>query len=442
MGEDGGGDPASYPVALSVEHGTDSVDAQRSTGFRGAASRGRSLSNAQSAWRHLATIALIAAGSSANSLHAAPFVPTDDAQVLERLAERNTPQYQQLKALQAALAQAPGDMSRATALAAAHIRIARQEGDPRYLGYAQSALAPWWPDPNAPTPVLVLRATIRQSLHDFDAALADLSTALRREPRNAQALLTRSTVLAVQGKYAEARADCMTLSKAAPEIYVVICVAAIDSVTGKARPASESLARALSTLPRIDAAGRAYAETTMGEIAHRLRDAAAASHFAAALRADPRDLYLVGAYSDWLLDQGRPADVVPLVIKETRVDPLVLRLGLAQQALQRPETATTIATLRAQFDASRARGDVVHRREEARFQLHLNGDPLAALVLARDNWRVQREPADLRILAETAAASRDAEALETVRRWLTETRLEYPAVAALVQGGTAAGGSK
>ena len=392
---------------------------------------GRSMGDSRSVWRHLATIALIAAGSGAHSLRAAPFVPTDDAQVLERLAERNTPQYRELKALQAALAQAPGDVSRATTLAAAYIRIARQEGDPRYLGYAQSALAPWWRDPNAPTPVLVLRATIRQSLHDFDAAVGDLGTALQREPRNAQALLTRATVLTVQGKYADARADCAALAKAAREIYVVICVAAIDSVTGKARPAADSLARALSTLP-VDAASRAYAETTLGEIAHRLGDAAAQAHFAAALQADPQDLYLVGAFSDWLLDQGRPADVVPLVIKETRVDPLVLRLGLAQQALQRPEAATTIAALRARFDASRARGDTVHRREEARFQLHLDRNPAKALSLARANWRVQREPADLRILAESAAATGDAEALAAVRQWLAETGLEYAAVADLV----------
>jgi tetratricopeptide (TPR) repeat protein len=320
-------------------------------------------------------------------------------------------------------------MSRATALAAAHMRIARQEGDPRYLGYAQSALAPWWRDPNAPTPVLVLRATIRQSLHDFDGSVADLGTALQREPRNAQALLTRATVLTVQGKYADARSDCAALAKVAPEIYVVICVAAIDSVSGRARLASDSLTRALSTLPHIDPASRAYAETTLAEIAHRLGDASAQDHFAAALQADPRDLYLIGAYSDWLLDQGRPADVIPLVIKETRVDPLVLRLGLAQQALRRPDAAATIGALHAQFDASRARGDVVHRREEARFELRLDGNPGKALALARDNWRVQREPADLRILAEAAAATGDADALAAVRHWLAETGLEYQAVA-------------
>src|SRR5262249_24057475 len=99
---------------------------------------------------------------------------------------------------------------------------------------------------------------------------------------------------------------------------------------------------------------------------------------------------------------------------------------------QRPELPATIASLRARFDASRARGDTVHRREEARFQLHLNRDPLAALVLARDNWRVQREPADLRILAETAAATRDVEAANMVKRWMKEIGLEYPMAGALV----------
>jgi hypothetical protein len=225
----------------------------------------------------------------------------------------------------------------------------------------------------------------------------------------------------VQGKYAAARDDCTKLSRVAAEIYAIICIAAIDSVTGKARQAAESLTQAMS-MPRIDPASRAYGETMLGEIAHRLGDATAEAHFASALKADPRDLY-PSRRVQRLAARSAPARRRRAVgDQEARVDPLVLRLGLAQHALEKPEAATTIATLRAQFEASHARGDTVHRREEARFQLHLNRDPLAALVLARDNWRVQREPADLRILAEAAAASRDAETLEVVRRWLGRYR--------------------
>lgn len=374
--------------------------------------------------------------------HAAPFVPQDDAQVLERLAERTTPEYRALKALQTRSAQAPGELGPALALANAHVRMARQEGDPRYLGYAQAALAPWWRDREAPTPVLVLRATIRQSLHDFDAATRDLDTALSRESSNAQALLTRATVLTVQGKYGEARDDCTRLGAAARPIYAVLCVSSIEAVTGKGRQASQLITRAFATLPALDAASREYGETMQGEIAHRLDEPDAERHFKAALELDPGDLYLLGAYCDWLLDHARPADVVPLVIRYARVDPLVLRLAIAQQMMQAPDAAATIATLQARFDASRARGDTVHRREEARFELKLKRNPAAALRLARENWRVQREPADLRILAEAAAAMNDGDALQTVRRWLADNRLEYPRVAALTEPARVVAGAK
>ena len=188
----------------------------------------------------------------------------------------------------------------------------------------------------------------------------------------------------------------------------------------------------LSTLPDAAPDVRAWIESLLGEIAQRHGEPEADLHFRAALAADPRDLYTIGAYSDWLLEQSRAADVIPLVENEQRVDGLLLRLALAQKALRLPEADTTVATLRARFDASRARGDTVHRREEARFQLLLNNDAEAALRLAQDNWNVQREPADLRILAEAAHATGDAAALETVRQWLATTRLEYPAVAKLV----------
>jgi hypothetical protein len=370
---------------------------------------------------------------------AAPFVPADDAQVLERLPERTAPQYRELKRLKAAAVAAPADAATAVALANAYYALSRAEGDPRYLGHAQAALAPWWKDAQAPTGVLVTRATILQSNHEFDRALADLTVALAREPKNGRALLVRATVLTVQGKYAEARADCARLFGLAPEFYVFACLAAIDSLTGKAEAATAALDRALVTLPAADVAGRAWGESLAAEIAHRRGDGAARRRFAAALAADPRDLYTLGAYSDWLLDHGRAAEVIPLVQNEARVDALLLRLALAQKALRLADADASIAALRARFAASRARGDVVHRREEARFALQLGGDPQAALRLARENWNVQREPADLRVLAEAAAAANDAAARQTARDWLAHTGLEYQAVAALVNAGASLG---
>src|SRR6185437_7036119 len=85
------------------------------------------------------------------------------------------------------LARDPRNLALALDAARADVARGRAAGDPRYLGYAQAALAPWWDAPAPPVAVLVLRATIRQSLHDFDAALDDLRDAVTRDPGNVQA---------------------------------------------------------------------------------------------------------------------------------------------------------------------------------------------------------------------------------------------------------------
>jgi hypothetical protein len=364
---------------------------------------------------------------------AAPFVPADDAAVLEQMPDRNAVAYRDLARLKSEAAASPARVETAVALSAAYYQISRREGDPRYLGYAQSALAPWWQDTDAPTPVLVERARILQSNHEFDRALADLGKAIAREPFNANAILNRATIQTVQGKYDAARADCAALQGVIRDSYVLGCLAAIEALSGNAEQAMAAVTASLQNGGVDSQDVRGWLESLVGEIAHRQGAPGAEARFKASLAADPRDLYTIGAYCDWLLDQGRAADVIPLVENEKRVDGLLLRLALAQKQMNSAELETTNATLRARFEASRARGDTVHRREEARFQLFLNDEPQAALRLAVDNWAVQKEPADLRILAEAARAANDAKVIETVRRWLADTRLDYRAVAELVK---------
>lgn len=91
-----------------------------------------------------------------------------------------------------------------------------------------------------------------------------------------------------------------------------------------------------------------------------------------------------------------------------------------------------VAALKARFDAAQLRGDTVHRREEARFALQLLDRPDQALKLALENWAVQKEPADARILLEAArAAGRDAEG-EQVREFVREHRLADQRLAPLL----------
>jgi len=60
-------------------------------------------------------------------------------------------------------------------------------------------------------------------------------------------------------------------------------------------------------------------------------------------------------------------------------------------------------------------------REQARFEVEVEGDAKAALAIAKDNWDVQKELADARLLAECAAAARDPDGADAVRTWARET---------------------
>ena len=387
-------------------------------------------------WRCLFLLAL--AVLVAAPVSATPYLPADDGVVLERLPEKIDPSLRDVKRLRAALDRNPDNLALAARLARRAIEAARETGDPRFLGQAQSALGPWWTEPNPPTPALLLRATLRQSTHDFDGALSDLDRLIARFPNDGQALLTRATVLTVQGRYPQARADCARVARLTVPLVAIACDAAPASVSGEAASAYRALTTALgaATGARNSADLAEWGSTLAGEIAERRGDAIAAeAHFRAALALDPRDPYLLGAYADFLLMQERPAEVIPLVRDYPRNDSLLLRLALAEARLSdaKPAFDKHCAELKDRFDAARRRGDSLHRREEARYALEIAGDPVAALKLARDNWKVQREVADLRILASAAKTAGDTAALREATDWAHRNRLEDTNLNALLE---------
>jgi Tfp pilus assembly protein PilF len=387
--------------------------------------------------RVLHALALALALASAGACHATPYIPADGRQVVERLPGRANPVQRELLRLRAELGKNPNDVARAVALAQRYIEQARQGGDPRYLGYAQAALAPWWKLAAPGDAVLVLRATLRQSTHQFGPALADLDTVLARDSGNVQARLTRATVEMVTGDYAAAKASCMRLYSRAPTLVVQTCLSNIGSVNGDARASFDKLKAALDQHPDTAPAVRTWVQTLLAEMAARLGDTGAADAlFKQAMTGLDPDSYLLGAYADFLLDHGRAAEVAKLLRDQTRNDALLLRYAIALKAVRSNDAAVQAAvqveTLRSRFDAAMLRGDTVHQREQARFELALRGDASTAVRLAMLNWAVQKEPADLRILVETAAASGDAGAARTALDWIAKTRIEDRTIAAAV----------
>lgn len=380
---------------------------------------------------------MLAAGSLALGCAAAPYRPASGDTVVETVARRvDTPE---IRRLQARLATAPGDLDAALLLARRYIALGRSETDPRYFGYAQAALAPWWQRVDAPPRVRLLRAILLQNGHQFGAALADLQAVTTSEPANGEAWLTQAIVQSVQGDYAGATASCARVTILADQLAGFACLAAASVNTNRAAASERLLA---ATLDRADGAPselRVWASTLLAEMAARRGDAAIAERrYRAALALAPRDSYLLGAYADFLLDMRRPAEVVALLRDQQRIDALLLRYVLALRARggSRVALSSAVAELQARFDAAAQRGDRVHLRELARFTLHLRDDPAGALVLARENWAVQKEPADLRILLEAAQRAGDRATVRAARGWIQRNGTQDVALASLTRGGT------
>jgi tetratricopeptide (TPR) repeat protein len=314
--------------------------------------------------------------------------------------------------------QATARLDVALPLAQFYIEQGRKSGDLRFLGYAEATLAPWRDRTPEVPGVLVLQATILQSRHEFDAALDDLERALRMRPDDPQGWLLRATVLRVLGRYPEAVASCARVSPADPAV-ASICLQSTRSLNGQLQPAYAAL-RAL-TPDALSTEARAWRASELGEMAVRLgEDAAAEPWFAQALRLAPGDAYTRAAYADLLLSERRAAETLALLKDYESMEPLLLRIAIAQQQLGDSDAARSRAQLAEAFSVEQQRGEAVHRREQARFLLDVVHDPAAAVESATANWQVQREPADVLILLRTADAvhhpAAAAPALQFVRR--------------------------
>lgn len=360
-----------------------------------------------------------------------PYIPADGARVVETL--KKDARQRELQTMRNALADNPGNIALVSTLTQRYIAEARNTGDPRYLGYAQAALAPWWKQVDAPTEILVLRATILQSSHQFPAALTDLNLVLRKNRNNPQAWLTRATIHQVTGNYAEAKNSCMHLYSLAPEIVTKTCLNNIGSLNGEAEKSYLALSEIYKKSPDIEPSIKIWVLTLLAEMSARRGNAIAAqSWYKIALATDTPDSYLLGSYADFLLDQHRSAEVIAMLKDKTRVDALLLRYTIALQLNKSSLAQEQVNILEQRFNAAIMREDTVHQREHARFELQVKNHPAAALILAQKNWEIQKETADLRIYLEAAIASNNRTAALPALTWLKTSKLEDKTVQALV----------
>jgi hypothetical protein len=360
------------------------------------------------------------------NVYPAPYTPASDGEVLEQLPfKASDPTTRELRRLRADLSANPRNLDKAVTLAQRYFQLAMADGDPRFIGYAQAALAPWWTLDEPPVAVLVQRATLRQYSHQFSSALADLTRVTRLEPRNGTAWSLLAAINMVQADYPTARQDCEHLHGLASKLIVVACIATVDSLSGKAEQAYRSLQESYTSSTTVPANEKLWVLTRLAEMSDRLGYADQAdAYYQAALKLNIPDAYLLAVYAEFLLDEKRYSDVISLLKGRERSDILLMRLALAEKALNAPRAAEHQEIMRSRFDAARMRGDKLHIQDEARFYLYFLNNPKEALRLAQENWLGQHEPSDARILMAAALAANDAAAAQPALDWLAQSHIE------------------
>jgi hypothetical protein len=103
---------------------------------------------------------------------------------------------------------------------------------------------------------------------------------------------------------------------------------------------------------------------------------------------------------------------------------MLLRIALAHDALKDAQGDESRAYLGNAFQVEEQRGEAVHRREQARFLLDVMHQPAAALAAAQEDWKTQREPADILILLRAAQAAHEPGAARPALKFIQQAHLE------------------
>ncbi len=345
---------------------------------------------------------------------ATPWRPTDDSTVLLDVPARGVDTA--LALAERAYRARPEDAATAQALVSEQLAAGRRLADPRYFGQAEAVIVNFLSRPNRPLALDVQWADILQHRHDYDAARRVLDEVLAKAPADAQARLMRAQMNLAQGRFADARRDCTALLRATS--LGAVCLAQVIGMTGDLERGYAMLTREAG-LAGGTSEVRSWILTALGDQATRLGDPAAIHWLEEAVQSDPDDQYARLALADAYIDRHQLSLAARVLDSGPRSDAALLRLAVI--AAQRGADNTAARELEARYSEAEARGEIVHLRDSARFRLQARGDAPAALAAARDNFRTQREPWDVRILLEAACAVHDRSALDDYRTWQHET---------------------
>ena len=267
----------------------------------------------------------------------------------------------------------------------------------------------------------MLEAELLQQRHQFAAALERLDRTLLHAPDDVRALALRANIQLVRGQFMNARRDCMALLAQGAGALGTGCVAEVLAGTG-------DLARAQTLLePQLAASNatgpvHSWLFSIDADIADRRGDAARAeSSWRAALKADQGNEPARAELADALIRRGAAREALALVDGAPATVALLLRKLQAQIWLGADARTATRRSLDERLEVDALRGERLHLREAAELTLRIDKEPAAALPLATENFEVQRETRDARLLHDAAVATADPVAGQTLTTWMAKS---------------------
>lgn len=347
---------------------------------------------------------------------ATPFTPKSDSTVVEKLPRS----LARVKVSRVASAAKSDKLDRAVAipLARQHLQMAQRTSDPSSIKYAEEILNPFFASAELDNELLYLRAVLRQHQHAFDEALRDLDRILMKCPEHPAALLTKASLLTVQGRYIEARQIFQKHLSLTGTLEGMSLFCWLTSLNGSLESSYQLLSRHLAG-SQPTRSEECFIQATLGEMSLRRGDnKSAEGHLRRALALEPENSYVLACLGDLYLAGGRAAEVTGLINANTRSEALLLRKAIAGKRLNYPTTKHETTAIAGMFRQSG------HFRELAAFQLHVLRQPEEALKTALCNWETQKEPIDAGIVLEAAKAAGRWDNAAPVLDWVREYRVE------------------
>tara|TARA_R110001592_G_scaffold72028_3_gene219836 strand:+ start:3249 stop:4517 length:1269 start_codon:yes stop_codon:yes gene_type:complete len=310
------------------------------------------------------------------------------------------------------------------ALAAYRIAVNTQEQ--RAYGHTLAILKRWPAQMEKTATILILLASVLQHEHQFKEALAHLDAALIKDSANAQAWLMRAQINLVVAYYNSARENCNVLSNLVQPAVSINCIAQVDALTGNAQSSLTLLENMLSE--NRDLSRQDYAELfiSAASMAHRLgKPEDAIRYYNSVLQISPDQPYALVHYAQLLLEQSRFDDAISLFAsRDERALPDEQKI-LYTRALLMSEKPDNIAlagrlkeSLEENFNSAFMREEALPNKAYAQYALYIGKQPQEALVAARANWSLQKEPSDTLLLALAAQENDALAVLAVLARWI------------------------